>query len=125
MMANPLHHAISSANRWGGEPGEYLAIHRWFDRSKELHGDFRHRALYHHAHGIFEMEREFGPALTLSTGKTIPTRWVGEQHVVEDCGFIPSVSDWLGCVRPERWMNAPRKLSEEQAREAAVAPART
>ena len=35
-------------------------------------------------------ETFFGPTLTLSTGRIIPTRWVGEQHVKEDLGFIPS-----------------------------------
>lgn len=46
----------------------------------------------------------FGPTLTLSTGRIIPTRWVGEQHVKEDLGFIPSFADWVKAIRPEPWM---------------------
>jgi hypothetical protein len=42
------------------------------------------------------LETVFGPTLTLSSGKVIPTRWVGEQHVKEDLGFIPSPT---GCAR--------------------------
>jgi len=40
----------------------------------------------------------------LSTGRIIPTRWIGEQHVKEDLGFIPSFADWVKAIRPEPWM---------------------
>ena len=49
-------------------------------------------------------ESILGPTLTLSTGRVIPTRWVGEQHVKEDLGFIPSFADWVKAIRPEPWM---------------------
>jgi hypothetical protein len=113
-LANPYHHALSSAKRWGGSPSEYLAIHQWFDGSKAHLADFRHRALRHHTQGIFECEERFGPTLLLSTGKKIPTRWIGEQHVQEDLGCIPTLADWLLKIKPEPWMvhNA-RKLSIE------------
>ena len=110
-MANPYHHAVSSVKKWGGKVEDYLPIHDWFDASKEMHGDFRHRALRHHAQGIFECERVFGHTLTNSNGRIIPVRWVGEQHVIEDCGFIPSLSDWVKCIEPQPWMNKPQKLS--------------
>jgi hypothetical protein len=45
-------------------------------------------------------ETIFGQTLTLSTGRIIPTRWVGEQHVKEDLGFIPSFADWVKAIRP-------------------------
>ena len=112
-MANPYHHSLSSVKKWGGVVEDYLPIHDWFDASKEMHGDFRHRALRHHAQGIFECERVFGHTITLSTGRVIPVRWVGEQHVIEDCGFIPSLSDWVKNIKPEPWMNKPQKLSRE------------
>jgi len=112
-MANPYHHALSSQRKWGAEIEDYIALHTWFDESKEHHGDFRHRALRHHAQGIFEAERVFGHTITISTGREIPVRWIGEQHVVEDCGRIPSLSDWLRCIRPEPWMNRPRRLASE------------
>lgn len=48
--------------------------------------------------------------------KFIPTRWVGEQHVQEDLGFIPSASDWLKRIQGEPWMNKARKLSRELER---------
>lgn len=83
---------------------DYLPIHDWFDQSKEHFGDFRHRALRHHSQGIYEMEKEFGVTITLSSGKVIPTRPIGEQHVTEDLGFIPSVKDWLSNIQAQRWM---------------------
>lgn len=104
-MAHPLHHAISSAKRFGGIPDDYQAIHDWFDASKEHMAYFTHRALRHHTQGIFEAERLFGQTLTNSAGRVIPIRWIGEQHVKEDCGGrIPSMCDWLGRIKPESWM---------------------
>lgn len=112
-MAHPYHHARSSVKKWGGVVEDYLAIHQWFDDSKAILADFRHRALRHHAEGIFMAERLFGVTLTLSSGRVIPTRWVGEQHVREDLGRIPSFADWARAIRPEPWMGRPLKLERE------------
>lgn len=115
-MANPYHHAQSSVRKWGGVIEDYLAIHQWFDASKEIIADFRHRALRHHAQGIFECERTFGAAITLANGRSIPTRWVGEQHVKEDfAGRIPSFTDWVRAIRPEPWMGKVEHLPEEES----------
>ncbi len=48
-MAHPYHHALSSVKKWGGTVDCYMAVHTWFDQSKEITADFRHRALRHHA----------------------------------------------------------------------------
>lgn len=103
-IAHPYHHALSSARRFGGVAEDYIALHAWFDESKSQTADFRHRALRHHAEGIFMLERFFGTTITASTGRVIPTRLIGEQHVIEDLGFIPSCADWVRCIRPEPWM---------------------
>lgn len=104
-MAHPLHHAESSARKFGGAPSDYQAIHDWFDASKEHLAIFTHRALRHHTQGIFEAERVFGLSLTNGGEREIPVRWIGEQHVREDCqGRIPSLADWLGRIQPEPWM---------------------
>ncbi len=55
----------------------------------------------------------FGPTRQLSTGKIIPTRWIGEQHVREDLGRIPSFANWARCIRPEPWMGRAKKLDQE------------
>lgn len=109
-MAHPYHHALSSQKKWGGTVEDYLAIHTWFDASKEIIADFRHRALRHHAEGIFMAETIFGVTITLSSGRIIPTRWVGEQHITEDLGFIPSFADWARAIQPMPWMGRTRKI---------------
>ena len=62
-MAHPLQHAQSSARKFGGKTEDYIAIHNWLDESKAFLPDFRHRALRHHAEGIFLCERIFGVAI--------------------------------------------------------------
>jgi hypothetical protein len=121
-MAHPYHHALSSVKKWGGTAEDFLPLHSWFDESKMISADFRHRALRHHAEGIFMAERFFGPVMTISTGHIIPVRLIGEQHVREDLGFIPGFADWIKAIRPEPWMGrtmAPDKMRDPSENEAA------
>lgn len=108
-MAHPIKHAESSARKFGGKPEDYLAIHNWFDESKGFLADPRHRAMRHHAEGILMAEKIFGQTLTNSEGKTVFVRYVGQQHVQEDLGYIPSVTDWLREIKTQPWMRG-RKL---------------
>jgi hypothetical protein len=112
-MSNPYHHALSSVKKWGGVAEDYIHIHNWFDETKAHFADFRHRAMRHHSEGIFLMEKMFGITLELSNGRVIPTRWVGEQHVKEDLGRIPTIQDWLSNLRPQSWMGKTEKIEEE------------
>lgn len=112
-MSHPHHHAISSAKKHGGKPEDYIDIHNWFDETKGYMPDFRHRAGRHHAEGIFLCERVFGVTIKNSAGREIPTRFIGEQHVIEDLGMIPSLQDWLKCIKPEPWMMKGSKLNAD------------
>lgn len=112
-MAHPYHHALSSVRKWGGKPEDYMAIHAWFDASKAILADFRHRALRHHAEGIFMCETIFGTTITNSDNKVIPVRYIGEQHVREDLGRIPSFADWARSIKPERWMGQAERLDND------------
>lgn len=103
-MAHPYHHAVRSARLFGGKAEDYLAIHDWFDESKAHIADFRHRALRHHSEGIFLCQSIFGATIENSDGKRVPVRTIGEQHVVDDLGWIPSVKDWLQHLAPQPWM---------------------
>lgn len=104
-MAHAFHHAQSSVKKFGGLPEDYLAIHNWFDETKQFEPTFRHRALRHHAQGIFECERVFGVTIKNSDAKLVPVRFIGEQHVKEDfSGVIPTVSDWLNGIPQKKWM---------------------
>ncbi len=107
-MPHAYHHALSSVKTWGGTVEDFARIHDWFDGSKQIIADFRHRALRHHAEGIFMAEALFGRTVTLSTGRVVPTRLIGERHVQEDLGFIPSFADWVRAIRPEPWMGRSR-----------------
>lgn len=111
-MAHCYYHARSSVAKWGGTVEDYQPLHDWFDKSKAITADFRHRALRHHAEGIFELERVFGTTITNSDGRVVPVRLIGEQHVQEDLGFIPSFADWVRCIRPESWMGRAGRLHE-------------
>jgi hypothetical protein len=56
------------------------------------------------ADGIFLAEKLFGIAIVNSDGKQVPVRYVGEQHVREDLGRIPTAQDWLSQIKPQSWM---------------------
>lgn len=109
-MADSFHHALSSARKWGGTPDDYLAVHLWFDESKKITCDFRHRALRHHAEGIALAVQIFGPVILTGTGRQVPTRWIGEQHVREDFGHFPSFVQWAQAIRPLPWMGRVPRL---------------
>jgi hypothetical protein len=109
-MTHPIFHARSSARKYGGKPSDYLFIHNWFDETKAFIGDVRHRALRHHAEGIFLCEKIFGVSLINSDGREVPIRLIGEQHVTEDLGRIPSVSDWLEEMPIRAWMGPRSQL---------------
>lgn len=104
MMAHPFHHAERSARLFGGGVDDYLEIHNWFDESKAHLADFRHRALRHHSERIFLCETLFGTTITNSEGCRVPVRLIGEQHVKDDLGWIPTVKDWLQHIAPQPWM---------------------
>ncbi len=86
-MAHPYHHALRQRPEMGRQGRvDYLPIHNWFDESKAYLADFRHRALRHHAEGIFLCETIFGVGITTSQGKVVPVRWIGEQHARRGLG---------------------------------------
>lgn len=103
-MSHPYHHAVSSARKFGGTAQDYLRLHTWFDESKRCLPDVRHRALRHHAEGIFLAEQIFGVTIRNNDGKEVPVRTLGEQHVIEDLGWIPTVQDWLSNLAVQPWM---------------------
>jgi len=111
---HPYHHALSSVAKHGGKVEDYLAIHNWFDASKSGFADSRHRAMRHHSEGIFWCEQVFGTTIQNSDKKTIPTRLLGEQHVLEDLKFIPTMKDWLENMSVTKWMLFSNRLDSEQ-----------
>jgi len=92
---HPYHHAMSSAKKHGGDLLDYLSIHEWFDETKKHMPDMRHRALRHHAEGIFWCEERFGTIFYNTDGKKVLVRAIAEQHIMEDLGWIPTIKDYL------------------------------
>ena len=109
-MAKAWVHSQSSVKRWGGVPEDYIAIHEKMDQTKMAHAEVTHRCVFHSAFGIFLIEDLFGRTLVNSDGRTVHVRDVAEQHVLEDLGFIPSLSDWLKEMPAKPWMAGQRKL---------------
>ena len=111
-MAHCYYHALSSVRKWGGAVEDYLPLHQWFDQSKSIVADPRHRALRHHAEGIFMLETLFGATIVNADGRIVPVRLLGEQHVREDLGSIPSFTDWARLITPQAWMMRGNRLDE-------------
>jgi len=88
-MAHPLIHAKSSAKKFGGKLEDYIHLHDWLDETKAWVGIF-------------------GKSFINSDGKTVYTRYVGEQHIKEDCfNYIPTAKDWIDALQVEKkpmWM---------------------
>lgn len=102
----PYVHSLNSARRYGGKPEDYLAIHDFFDSTKATYANIKHRAILHNTFGIFLVEKIFGHTFTNSDGKIVHVRDVGEDHVMEDLGTIPSIEKWLVNMPIEDWMTA-------------------
>ena len=113
-MAHPLEHCKSSVRKWGGHVSDYEDIHSWFDETKSWIGHSKHRMFRHHSEGIFECEKIFGKQFTNSDGRTVYTRYVGEQHVKEDCNnYIPTAKEWVDNINtPTEWMIKTLKIED-------------
>jgi hypothetical protein len=109
-MSKPWIHAKSSVKKWGGKPEDYIAIHEKMDTSKMAHAELTHRCVFHSAFGIYLIEELFGRMITNSDGREVFVRDIAEQHVLEDLGFIPSLSDWLKEMPCKPWMAGQRKI---------------
>lgn len=59
-------------------------------------------------------EKIFGTTIVNSAGRDVPVRHIGEQHVQEDLGRIPTLADWLSCIAPANWMMGVGKNLEKE-----------
>jgi len=122
----PYRHSRNSAKRWGGHETDYQDIHDFMDSSKSHLADARHRALLHHSFGCFLVEKVFGDYIikpdgtivkatyiTNSDGKKVQVRDIAEQHIIEDLGWIPSVTDYFKHMKKVGWFSIPRFLLQK------------
>jgi hypothetical protein len=104
-MGDPLHHSISSANKFGGVPDDYIRIHAIMDSSKLFLADWRHRALLHNTFGIYLFEQLLGPSFKrASDGVDVCTRTVVTEHIMEDLKAVPTPGEFLREMPIKRWM---------------------
>ena len=121
----PFLHAKNSARKFGGDPLDYLELHTWFDSTKAVIPDMRHRMILHNAFGIFISESVFGKIVQMpngefkrtsyiinSDGAHVQVRDLGEEHVLEDLGTIPTLVQCLSSLPLETWMGGMRKVTK-------------
>jgi len=65
--------------------------------------------MLHSSWGIYLLEQVFGTCITNSDGKQVSVRDIGEEHVIEDLGFIPTMEKWLAGLKIEPWMSGTRR----------------
>jgi hypothetical protein len=127
----PLQHAKISAKKHGGKWEDYIDIHEFFDQTKAHIPNMRHRAILHNSLGIYIAQQVFGKVRTNSAGREYSVRDIGEDHVLEDLGTIPSMASIIECIDTKhlKWLGGlpknkrtlvtkiPRKKPEEQTEE--------
>ena len=105
----PLIHARINVKTYGGTVDDYIPIHNFLDSSKVTHPDVRHRALLHSSFGCQIAEQVFGVYFKNSEGKLVSTRDIAEDHIIQDLGFLPSVSHYLNNMTIQTWMSGSEK----------------
>jgi hypothetical protein len=94
-------------------------IHRWLDQCKADLADIRHRDPAQRLGHNLAID-VFGDFITNSANHRVFVKEIGEQHVVEDLGFIPSLNECLAGLKLEAWMGGLR--SSTSSRHASAAP---
>lgn len=58
----------------------------------------RHRAILHNTMGPFIAARVFGTHFTNSADRMVDVRQVCEDHIIEDLGRLPTVTEFLDLI---------------------------
>lgn len=97
----PLQHAQISQKTHGGSWQDYIEVHNFLDSSKASCAHFKHRFFLHHIEGIELGIKIFGQNFVNSEGKSIVTRQLLTQHLIEDVGSLVTVEDWARDLLPK------------------------
>ena len=113
-------HALLSAQKFKCNPDDTLRLHKLMDSSKLFFPASQHRLFSHNTWFVTVLTELLGDVIpnTLS-GSVISVRDVLHEHCREDHnGRVPSLQDWLGCLRFEvphehrDWFNNPRQADK-------------
>ena len=86
-------HCLLSQHKFGGQPADYLPVHRFLDSSKLFCYHPRHRLLLHHTVGIEWATELLGDVLTTSDNRQVLVRDVAAAHCQEDLsGRVPTLA---------------------------------
>lgn len=97
----PLQHAQISQKTHGGKWQDYIEIHNFLDSSKAACAHFKHRFFLHHAEGVELGIKIFGQNIVNSDGKSVETRQLLTEHLIEDVGRMVTVEDWARDLLPK------------------------
>ena len=101
----PLQHSHKTVRKFGGHYEDYMEIHNFLDQTKAHVPDMRHRLILHNSFGIYLCEQMFGDVLVNSDDTPVSVRAIAETHILDDMGFIPTLSKCLEDVelKPGAW----------------------
>jgi hypothetical protein len=109
-------HALLSAQKFGCAVEDTLHLHKLMDSSKFFFPASQHRLFSHNTWFIQVLTELVGDTIpNTRNGDRLSTRDVLYEHLKEDHnGNVPSLQDWLSCLRFEvtsearEWFNRPR-----------------
>ena len=109
-------HALLSAKKFNCHLEDTLELHKLIDSSKYFFPSSQHRLFSHNTWFIQVLTQLKGDVIPNSkTGECISTRDILFEHCREDHnGVVPSLQDWLQCIRFEvpqnhlSWFNHPK-----------------
>jgi hypothetical protein len=107
----PLKHALIAQKRYGGQWSDYLGIHTFFDTTKAAYAGRGHRMFLHQDFGVRCAERIFGLEAINSDGVRLKVADLGNDHLVEDVGRVPTIQDWLDRLPALDWVRSPARIS--------------
>ncbi|MEG2079458.1 hypothetical protein [Chryseobacterium sp.] len=89
-------HSLLSRKKFGGNPEDYLPVHKFLDSSKLFYYHLKHRILLHNTYGMEICISKFGELVTNSDGKKILVRDIVAEHCKEDLfGIVPTLNNWF------------------------------
>lgn len=89
-------HSLLSRKKFGGNPEDYLPVHKFLDSSKLFYYHLKHRILLHNTYGMEICISKFGELITNSDGKKILVRDIVAEHCKEDLfGIVPTLNNWF------------------------------